>query len=98
VFFSLVASAQENNLHHQSSTYQWPTDSQVKAKLDNWQDQKFGVLIHWGLYAVAGIVESWQICSEPWIECDTTMRYDEYKKRYWDFSKVFNPTKFNPEQ
>jgi alpha-L-fucosidase len=98
VFFSLVASAQENNLHHQSSTYQWPTDPQVKTKLDNWQDQKFGVLIHWGLYAVPGIIESWQICSEPWIERDTTMTYDEYKKWYWDFSKVFNPIKFNPEQ
>jgi Alpha-L-fucosidase len=90
--------AQENNLHHQSSTYQWPTDPEVRTKLDTWQDQKFGVLIHWGLYAVPGIIESWQICSEPWIERDSTMTYDEYKQWYWGLKKDFNPVKFNPEQ
>jgi alpha-L-fucosidase len=92
------ASAQENNLHHQSSTYQWPTDPSVKAKLDKWQDQKFGILIHWGLYSVPGIVESWSLCSEPWVDRDSTKTYDEYKQWYWGLKKDFNPVKFNPEQ
>ena len=96
--FPILLYAQENNLHHQSSSYQWPAEPEVKAKLDKWQDQKFGVLIHWGLYAVPGIIESWQICSEPWIERDSTIAYEDYKKWYWDFNKVFNPVKFNPEQ
>jgi alpha-L-fucosidase len=98
MWFPLALLAQENNLHHQSSTYQWPTDQQVKDKLDKWQDQKCGVLIHWGLYAVPGIIESWQICSEPWIERDSTITYDKYKQWYWSLKKDFNPVKFNPEQ
>lgn len=53
-------------VHQQSeaSGYVWPTDTEVLNKLDQWQDQKFGVLFHWGLYSVPGIVESWSICSE----------------------------------
>ncbi|MDP4209046.1 MAG: alpha-L-fucosidase [Bacteroidota bacterium] len=90
--------AQENNLHHQSSSYQWPTDPQVGAKLDTWQDQKFGILIHWGLYAVPGIIESWELCSEPWIERDSTIAYEDYKKWYWGLKKDFNPVKFAPDQ
>ena len=58
-------------VHEQSSEdgYEWPTDKQVLNKLDQWQDQKFGVLMHWGLYSIPGIVESWSICSEDvdWI-------------------------------
>ena len=69
-------------VHEQSdaSGYVWPEDRQVREKLAEWQDQKFGVLFHWGLYSVPGIVESWSICSEDeeWIPRDTTMSYDEY--------------------
>ena len=34
-------------VHEQSSEdgYEWPTDKQVLNKLDQWQDQKFGVLM-----------------------------------------------------
>ena len=56
------------------------------------------MIVHWGLYAVPGIIESWSICSEDWIERDSTISYEAYKKWYWDFSKQFNPTKFDPEQ
>ena len=48
----------------QTYGYVWPTDSAVLKKLDEWQDRKFGVLFHFGLYSVPGIVESWSICSE----------------------------------
>lgn len=82
----------------QSTHYEWPKDELVKQKLENWQDKKFGMIVHWGLYAIPGIIESWTICSEDWIERDTTIAYEDYKKWYWDFSKQFNPTKFNPEQ
>jgi alpha-L-fucosidase len=88
----------QNGVHQQSTTYEWPADQSVKAKLDTWQDQKFGMLIHWGLYAVPGIIESWELCSENWIERDSTIAYEDYKKWYWGLSKEFNPVKFNPEQ
>ena len=66
LFFMLIqpAIAQEGFVHGRSAGYVWPEDSKVREKLDRWQDLKFGVILHWGLYAVPGIVESWSICSE----------------------------------
>ncbi|WP_316822524.1 alpha-L-fucosidase [Pedobacter gandavensis] len=90
--------AQDHGVHQQSTVYEWPQDPLVKQKLDQWQDQKFGMIVHWGLYAVPGIIESWSICSEDWIDRDSTKTYDDYKKWYWNLSKSFNPVNFNPEQ
>lgn len=87
----------QGNLHQQSTTYEWPTDSAVKNKLEQWRNQKFGIIIHWGLYAVPGIIESWSLCSEDWITRDSTSDYDTYKKWYWGLKKDFNPVKFNPQ-
>jgi len=88
----------QGNLHRQSSSYIWPDDPQVLQKLEAWQDLKFGILLHWGVYSVPGICESWTITSEDWITPDPVLPYEEYKKWYWGLSKDFNPTKFNPEQ
>jgi alpha-L-fucosidase len=82
----------------QSSGYEWPSDPLVKEKLENWRDQKFGIIIHWGLYAVPGIVESWTLCSEDWITRDSTIAYCDYKNWYWGLKKDFNPVNFNPDQ
>lgn len=95
--FHIDGSAQQN-VHPQSSTYAWPTDPLVKDKLEKWQDLKFGMIIHWGLYAVPGIVESWSICNEDWVDRDSTIAYDDYKKWYWGLQKDFNPVKFDPAQ
>ena len=83
-----------------NAAYTAPTEPDVQAKLAEWQDLKFGMLIHWGLYAVPGIVESWSICSEDedWIPRDSTMRYDDYKRWYWSLNKMFNPRQFDPDQ
>ena len=72
----LTALAQ-GNIHERSTQYEWPKDEQVVNNLKQWQDLKFGVLIHWGLYAVPGIVESWSICDEEWITRDSTCTYQE---------------------
>lgn len=89
-------------VHEQSrgTDYIWPTDPQVLEKLDQWQDLKFGVLFHWGLYSVPGIVESWSICSEDvdWITRKEPLPYDEYKKWYFGLQEKLVPTQFNPEQ
>jgi alpha-L-fucosidase len=84
--------------HPTSSQYQWPTDPLVSKKLTAWQDLKFGMIIHWGLYAEAGIIESWSLCSEEWITRDSASDYGKYKEWYWGLNKTFNPQKFNPEQ
>lgn len=49
--------------------------------------------IHWGLYAVPGIIESWALCSEDWIERDSAVAYEDFKKGYWGFEKRFQPGK-----
>ena len=93
-------SAQKSYVHQQSEVngYVWPTDQKVLEKLDQWQDLKFGVLFHWGLYSVPGICESWGLCSEDveWLGHNTP--YEEYKKWYWGMKDKFNPVDFNPEQ
>ena len=104
--FAVEGSAQEVQgfVHQQSKAtdYVWPTDQQVLNKLDKWQDQKFGVLFHWGLYSVEGIVESWSICAEDvdWISRPkgSPVDYNEYKKWYFGLKDKLNPVDFNPEQ
>ncbi|WP_339706042.1 alpha-L-fucosidase [Algoriphagus aquimarinus] len=89
----------QNTLHPTSSEYEYPTDPKVVEKLEQWRDQKFGILIHGGIYAVPRIVESWSIVNEDWINRkDTTQSYEEYKKWYWGLSEKFNPTGFDPTQ
>lgn len=89
---------QQSFVHGVSDKYVFPTDAQVLEKLHKWQDLKFGFIIHWGIYSVPGMVESWAITSEDWIARDTTMTYEEYKNWYWDLSKQFTPTEYNPQK
>ena len=35
-------------VHETSDGYVWPTEPAVLQNLDKWQDQKFGVIFHWG--------------------------------------------------
>ena len=105
LFFALlslllaVQSFSQTTIHPASEAYEYPTDPQVAAKLEQWRDQKFGMLIHWGLYAVPGIIESWTLCNEDWItRGPDSVNYNDYKKWYWGLKKDFNPVKFNPDQ
>lgn len=97
LLITLFSFSQEDNIHGKSTIYEAPTDPLVQQKLKNWGDQKFGMLIHWGVYAVPGIIESWQLCSEAWLERPEGMSYNDYKKWYWNLSSVFNPVNFDPD-
>ncbi len=98
--FNAFGQAENSFVHEQSDAngYVWPTDTEVLAKLDKWQDQKFGVLMHWGLYSKPGICESWPLCSEDWVTRPGDCNYEEYKKWYWGMIDELNPVDFNPEQ
>lgn len=41
-----------------------PRDPLSIAALQRWEQQKFGVIIHWGLYALIGQAGSWSLCRE----------------------------------
>ena len=73
------------------------TDPVILNRIDQWQDLKFGFMVHWGMYAQWGVVESWSICNEPWINRDGADYY-EYKQQYQSLNKTFNPTKFDAAQ
>ena len=68
IFFICLLSSTEVGaqtfVHDQSEEYQWPTDTLVVDKLHQWQDFKFGIIIHWGIYSVPGMVESCQTTSD----------------------------------
>jgi len=88
--------------HKDSDHYIWPKDTLVSKKLTEWQQLKFGLLMHWGTYSQWGIVESWSLCpeNEGWCQRKGPYAYDwyEYKKQYENLQKTFNPTKFYPEK
>ena len=93
-----MVNAQENEIHQRSEVYEWPAEELVVKNLKQWQDLKFGVLFHWGLYSVPGMVESWAICDENWITRDTTRTYQQYMDWYFGLADEFCPTKFDPAQ
>ena len=92
--FFCVAQAQDNT----TDDYVWPEDQSVLQKLQDWQDLKFGVILHWGLYSVPGIVESWNLCNESWVVRPEGSTYEGYKQWYWGLAKDFNPVAFDPVQ
>ena len=88
---------------YEDERYVPETDPLVLEKLDEWQDKKFGLLMHWGAYSQWGIVESWSLCPEDYGWCERTKGenskdYFEYKKEYEGLKTTFNPVKFNPEK
>lgn len=90
-------------LEHEVTGYVPETDPLVLEKLEQWQDLKFGLLMHWGTYSQWGIVESWSICPEDYGWCERKKgsnpeNYFEYKKEYENLQTTFNPTKFDPDK
>ena len=93
-----------SQLSAQHQDYFPDPDPLVQQRLEEWQDLKFGLLMHWGAYSQWGIVESWSICPEDlgWASgarkpgiADT---YNDYVRAYEQLPKTFNPTQFNPEK
>lgn len=89
--------------HGELDRYVSPGDSLTELKLKEWQNLKFGLLMHWGPYSQWGIVESWSICPEDYGWCErkkgsTPEDYFAYRREYEDLGRSFNPTDFNPEK
>lgn len=88
--------------HYSGADYVTPKDLLVQQKLSQWQDIKFGLLMHWGTYSQWGIVESWSICPEDegWTKRQGpySTNYYDYVKAYEKLQTTFNPVKFAPER
>lgn len=81
----------------QTAPYQPNPDPLVRQKLSEWQDLKFGFMMHWGAYSQWGVVESWSICSEDWIDRKGA-DYTDYVRRYEQLPQTFHPVQFDPEK
>jgi len=98
---ALLALFTAQGQEHAEPPYVPETDPAVLQKLDEWQDWKFGLLMHWGPYSQWGVVESWSICPED--EGFTQRKpygipYFEYLKKYEELGNTFNPVKFDPSK
>lgn len=102
LFFVIVISFSVQAQHGDEQVYYWPEDSLVREKLGEWQDWKFGLLMHWGPYSQWGVVESWSICpeDEDWCQRRGPYAHDyfEYRDAYEKLPQTFNPVKFDPER
>lgn len=84
---------------YEDERYVPETDPVVLQKLEQWQDLKFGLLMHWGHYSQWGIVESWSICAEDEDWCRRPHEdYVAYKEAYHNLQKTFDPVSFDPEK
>lgn len=92
------------SLFAQHQAYFPDPDTSIQRRLEDWQDLKFGLLMHWGAYSQWGIVESWSICPEDlsWAtggrKPGVADSYQDYLDAYENLPKTFNPTKFDPER
>lgn len=88
----------------QHKTYFPDSSAHIRERLEEWQDLKFGLLMHWGPYSQWGIVESWSICPEDlsWAtggrKPGVSDSYNGYVQQYEQLQKTFNPTAFDPEK
>jgi alpha-L-fucosidase len=65
-------------------------------KMQWWREARYGMFIHWGLYAVpAGVYDGKDVgWYGEWIMNSAKIPVDEYAK----FAKQFNPVKFNADE
>ena len=93
-----------NGTHNYSTeeAYVKPTDPKVLEKLEWFQDQKIGLMMHWGIYTELGLVASWALSDQDadWSRTgiDWEVTGEEFKKQYFDLNKTFNPLRFEPEK
>jgi len=64
-------------------------------KMQWWEDAKFGMFIHWGVYSVpAGIYKGEEVDHHgEWIFHAAKIPVEEYR----EFARQFNPVKYDPE-
>ncbi|MDD5508769.1 MAG: alpha-L-fucosidase [Bacteroidales bacterium] len=100
LFFSIICIG---SWSQEQQVYVTETDPLVLQKLEQWQDLKFGLLMHWGAYSQWGIVESWSICPEDYGWCERKKgshpgNYEEYRQEYENLKTTFNPVDFDPDR
>ncbi|MEL7119127.1 MAG: alpha-L-fucosidase [Bacteroidota bacterium] len=96
LLIAIVLILASTSLTAQQKNYLNETASEKEARMEWWNEAKFGMFIHWGPYAVpAGNyrgVETTRKIGE-WIMNDLNIPIDEYEK----FAYHFNPVRYDAE-
>lgn len=79
--------------------YHEPKSPLLKEKLEWFKDQKFGLMVHWGLYCEVGLKESWPLVDNEWSKWQFKPGTPniEVKEMYAQLHKGFLPVRFNPD-
>ncbi len=76
-----------------------PESRTVRDKLEWFQDQKLCLMMHFGLYSLLGITESWPLSTQDamWARADVEWTDDdaEFKRQYFALARCFNPIRFD---
>jgi alpha-L-fucosidase len=80
----------------QSTTAPRPYDAAREKRLEWFREAKYGMFIHWGLYAIPAGEWKGQRCLGlgEWLMNRCKVPVTEYEQ----LTKQFNPTKFNPDE
>lgn len=91
---------QQKSIKNTARNYKWHENAELKAQLEWFMDQKFGLMIHWGLYNQVGLKESWPLVDREWTKWQfkpgTTNL--EVKEMYAQLHKGFFPIRFDPNE
>ncbi|HEG44745.1 MAG TPA: alpha-L-fucosidase [Phycisphaerales bacterium] len=77
-----------------SKNYIMETKAEKDARMQWWRQARFGMFIHWGLYAVPAGVYGDRDNHAEWILTKAQIPVHEYEK----YAQQFNPIKFNADQ
>ncbi len=81
-------------MHSIINAQQIETKDQKDARMKWWPEARFGMFIHWGLYAVPAGEWKGETNHAEWIRTTAKIPLEEYNK----FVNEFNPTKFNANE
>ena len=86
----------------EADSYIYPSDPEVRAHLDWYMGLKLGFMMHWAPVTQLGTMESWPLSDGDWqwsqAEIHWTDDMEEFKRRYWELNRSFNPVAFRPDQ
>ena len=71
-----------------------PEEVQEQARMAWWREARFGMFIHWGLYAIPAGEWKGETNHAEWIRTTAQIPIDEYDK----FVHEFNPIKFDADE
>ncbi len=77
-----------------SKNYLIESQADRDARMEWWREARFGMFIHWGLYAIPAGEWNGQTNHAEWIRTTAQIPLEEYNK----FVQQFNPVKFNAEE